>query len=71
MSSALNGIGGDCAYCASSHPGKCPLVKSIEYHENGNVKRVEFFDHDLTTVQPAVLPRPQHGDWQIPQGPWA
>ncbi len=31
-----------CPYCNGIHAGVCPRVKAIEYHENGNVKRVEF-----------------------------
>ena len=32
-----------CAYCGSfPHPGVCPTVKAIEYHQDGTVKRVEF-----------------------------
>jgi hypothetical protein len=32
-----------CQYCGSlTHPGVCPTVKAIEYHQNGTVKRVEF-----------------------------
>jgi hypothetical protein len=38
-----------CPYCSNEsfkvyHPGKCPKVKSIEYHENGTIKKVEFFE---------------------------
>ena len=40
-------MGDGCPYCSSEscqvyHQGKCPKVKSIEYHEDGTVKRVEF-----------------------------
>lgn len=31
-----------CPYCAASHEGRCPLVKAIEYFENGTIKRVEY-----------------------------
>lgn len=31
-----------CGYCGNHHAAKCPLVRSIEYFENGMVKRVEF-----------------------------
>jgi hypothetical protein len=31
-----------CAYCGMRHATKCPLVRAIEYFENGLVKRVEF-----------------------------
>ena len=38
---------GICPYCSSGttavyHSGKCPKVKSIEYYENGRVKKVNF-----------------------------
>lgn len=34
-----------CAHCGSPspHQGQCPRIKAIEYHENGTVKRVEYF----------------------------
>jgi len=33
-----------CQHCGSiaEHQGRCPLVKAIEYFENGMVKRVEY-----------------------------
>ena len=39
--------GGGCPYCSSEgcqvyHVGICPKVKSIEYYENGTIKKVEF-----------------------------
>jgi hypothetical protein len=33
-----------CNYCGMLHTGLCSKVKKIEYHENGTVKIVEFFD---------------------------
>jgi hypothetical protein len=33
-----------CGWCNGFHDGPCPRVKSVEYHENGTVKRVEFHD---------------------------
>lgn len=36
-------------HCGNIHTGQCPRVKAIEYHKNGRVKRVEYFD-----MQPAV-----------------
>lgn len=42
MTTAQTSQDNNCPYCASVHKGKCPLVKAIEYHENGAVKRVEF-----------------------------
>lgn len=40
-------IQGGCPYCSGPsqavfHGGTCPLVKAIEYHPDGGVKRVEF-----------------------------
>lgn len=33
----------NCRYCGMLHERTvCPLVKSIEYHPDGSVKRVEF-----------------------------
>ena len=31
-----------CPWCSDHHSGRCPMVKAIEYHPNGTVKRVEF-----------------------------
>ena len=36
-----------CPYCSSDsvqvyHQGKCPKIKSIEYYENGTIKKVDF-----------------------------
>ena len=32
-----------CKWCGIGHLNtKCPLIKAIEYHQNGTVKRVEF-----------------------------
>lgn len=50
---AIN-IKGGCPYCSTDtmqvyHLGKCPKVKSIEYHGNGLVKKVEFFDSSELT----------------------
>ena len=33
-----------CQYCGKYHPGICPRIKSVEYHDNGTVRRVEFYD---------------------------
>lgn len=35
--------GANCIWCGEAHAGRyCALVRVIEYHENGNLKRVEF-----------------------------
>jgi hypothetical protein len=32
-----------CEHCGMSHPNRtCTLIKAIEYHPNGQIKRVEF-----------------------------
>lgn len=46
-----------CVYCGAWHSGTCPKVKSIEYHENGTVKRVEF--HNPIVRDPQGWPLPQ------------
>ncbi len=33
-----------CAFCGMWHTGKCSLVKKIEYHQDGTVKSIEFFE---------------------------
>lgn len=33
-----------CTHCGMYHSGICPKIKSIEYHENGNVKKIEYKD---------------------------
>jgi len=33
-----------CQHCGNYHTGQCPRVKAIEYHDNGAVKRIEFFE---------------------------
>ncbi len=50
-----------CPYCGHWHQGMCLRVKSVEYHDNGSVKRVEFHDifgmaavEDGTVVSHAV-----------------
>jgi hypothetical protein len=45
MSETTAAVDSKCLWCgATQHAGVCPSVKSIEYHENGTVKRVEFRD---------------------------
>jgi hypothetical protein len=37
-----------CRFCGGYHSGTCPRVKAIEYHQDGSVKRVEFYDDTAT-----------------------
>lgn len=32
-----------CVHCGHYHDGRCPLIKSIEYHSNGNIKKIEYW----------------------------
>lgn len=48
---------GACNYCGSNHEGKCPMVKAIEYYQDGTVKRVEFItSKDHHPIQFGQLP---------------
>ncbi len=45
----LNGTGnfsvdlpGKCHYCGQFHTGMCDRIKSIEYYQDGTIKRIEF-----------------------------
>jgi hypothetical protein len=31
-----------CGHCGFIHDGVCPRIKSIEYYENGMIKKVEY-----------------------------
>lgn len=31
-----------CPHCGGTHPGQCWRIKSIEYHDNGSIKRIEY-----------------------------
>ncbi len=34
----------NCRHCGGSHSDQCPRVKTIDYYEDGTVKRVEYRD---------------------------
>lgn len=67
-----------CQWCGATHQTKCPLVKAIEYHEDGRVNRVEF----MTANDYPPLGQPVawntyhcvsdgHTVWQVgPDGTW-
>lgn len=38
----LSNVSTACPHCGMHHATTCPLVKAIEYHPDGSVKRVEF-----------------------------
>lgn len=35
---------GQCPFCQGYHTNACPSVKSVEYYENGQIKRIEYKD---------------------------
>lgn len=51
-----------CSYCGNGHTGTCPKIKSIEYRENGTVRRVEFHD-------PVVRDSDERGLVDVGSGP--
>lgn len=32
-----------CQYCGNYHEQICPLIKQIEYHDNGTIKLISFW----------------------------
>lgn len=34
----------NCPHCGMIHETTCPRIKAIEYHANGQIKRVEFLE---------------------------
>lgn len=62
-----------CGYCGNHHHAKCPLVRAIEYFEDGRIKRVEFItpaDH-MPSLGPSPIDigRTMFGIPLDPQGP--
>lgn len=63
----MSGFTGGCGHCGGWHEGMCPRVKSIEYHRDGSVARVEYHDPN---PQPIVyvntpLGRTANGEWDF------
>ena len=54
-----------CRWCKTYHPSKCPLVKALEYHPDGTLKRVEFHDRHppLAAIEPPTVTNP----WELPR----
>ena len=54
----LNQQPGACRWCSSAyqatfHGGPCPNVRSIEYHPDGTIKRIEFQPVPTTLLAPS------------------
>lgn len=50
-----------CPYCGLIHAAMCGLVKAMEYHPDGSIKRVEFKTAADYPQQVTTLPPPIHG----------
>lgn len=42
MSQTADASTGTCSHCGMRHGKICPSIRSIEYYENGTVKRIEY-----------------------------
>ena len=46
-----------CQWCGNLHESKCPMVKALELHSDGTMKRVEFFaPNDYVPLRGPYLP---------------
>lgn len=39
-----------CPYCGLFHDYICPRIKSVEYTEDGKIKKVEFFEYQTKNI---------------------
>jgi len=49
-----------CKHCGNTHETRCPWIKSIEYFEDGTIKRVEYItpaDYSMPYT-PYLVPQP-------------
>jgi hypothetical protein len=63
----------NCPYCSQTHSGICWRVKSVEYFENGTIRKVEFRDfsqHEPVCVPSVFIPGviPQYTTTTVCQG---
>lgn len=47
-----------CPYCGVCHTGPCPMVKAIELHPNGTIKRIEYHGREPQLVEVPYRYRP-------------
>lgn len=47
-----------CKHCGNIHETRCPQIKSIEYFEDGTVKRVEYLTPADYGAMPSYIPYP-------------
>jgi len=57
-SASITACADTCRWCGCIHlVGRCPAVKSFEYHPDGTLKRVEFFGPaDYMPAMPTIAP---------------
>jgi hypothetical protein len=64
-----------CPHCGSlvPHEGKCHLIKAVEYHENGTIKRVEYMTPADYIQHANIFPhlRPPDPNLTFVPIPWA
>jgi hypothetical protein len=52
----------NCQWCGNIHNQKCPMIKAIEYHQDGTTKRVEFYAPNdygpITQIGPSAPHKP-------------
>ncbi len=39
-----------CGWCGRYHGPRCPIIKALEYHPDGSIKRVEYLDWDQQLI---------------------
>ncbi len=62
-----------CKHCGNTHETRCPWIKSIEYFEDGTIKRVEYMTPADYVTTPAYIPYPVPQPYPIypqPNGPF-
>lgn len=49
-----------CGHCGMWHTGTCPKIRSIEYYENGSIKKIEYHEQAYETY--CKIPKPMTYD---------
>jgi hypothetical protein len=50
-----------CKHCGNIHEFRCPLVKSIEYYEDGTLKKIEYMTPADYGTMSTVISVPVYG----------
>lgn len=61
------GFRDECGHCGGWHSGACPRVKSIEYHRDGTVAKVEYHDPNPAPIVYVNSPlfKDESGEWDF------